>query len=176
MRTSKIVFFAVGILALMILSSMPGSSVSSSVAEARGYTCYFVAPTAGATVSGNYLVDFYGVYNGVKLYTAKIAVYKSGAALTSFVTMTYAGDNHWTINWDTTTFDDGSGYELRVQAYRKLTSKTTFYCSNLVIANGGTPPPPPPPTDNELTSGQTVTSSLAATGAEEMWTIVVGKL
>jgi hypothetical protein len=174
MRTSKIVFFAVGILALMILSSMPGSSVSSSVAEARGYTCYFVAPTAGATVSGNYLVDFYGVYNGVKLYTAKIAVYKSGAALTSFVTMTNAGNNHWTINWDTTTFDDGSGYELRVQAYRKLTSKTTFYCSNLVIANGGTPPPPPPPTDNELTSGQTVTSSLAATGAEEMWTIVVG--
>jgi len=173
MRTSKILLLvAFGICAMMVMTSLPGSSVSSTfAAETRGYSCYFVAPTNGATVSGSYAVDFYGVYNGAKLYTAKIAVFQGSTALTSYVTMTHAGSNHWTVTWDTTTFDDGSNYALKVQAFRTSKSKTTFTCSSLVISNGGTPPPPPG--DNELTSGVPVSSSLAAVGAEEMWTIQV---
>jgi len=163
---------------MLVLGSLPalGAGVQASAERAAppSYNCYFVAPTSGSTVSGSYLVQFYGVYGTAKLYTAKCAVYQNGAALTSFATMTYTSNNIWTITWDTATFTDGSNYELRVNAYGTSKKMKTFTCTGLTVNNGGTPPPPPPPPgDNVLTNGQTVYSSLASTGAEEMWTIAV---
>jgi hypothetical protein len=162
---------------MLVLGSAPiiadGVSTNDVNTARATYNCYFVAPTADATVSGSYTVDFYGVYGTAKLSKVTIAVYQGTTALTSFATMTHVGSNHWQITWDTTTFDDGTGYKLTARAYRNLRSYKAYSVANLVIENTVTPPPPPPPSGNELTSGVPVTSSLAATGASEMWTIEV---
>jgi len=159
----------------MVLGSLPALGAGVQVSAERApvsFNCYFVAPTSGSTVSGSYLVQFFGTYGGAKLYAAKCAVYQNGAALTSFTTMTYTSNNIWTITWDTATFTDGSNFELKVNAYGTAKRVKAFSCTGLTVSNGGTPPPPPPG-DHVLTSGQTVNSNLATNGAEEFWTIVV---
>jgi hypothetical protein len=156
-----------------ILVAMPIATDASTKDDfalaSRAATGNFVNPVSGTTVSGVVAVDFYGVNGASKLVKATIAVYKGTTVITNFVTMTSLGSNHWGYNWNTASLTDGSGYELRVRAYYLKNKYTVFTCGSLVVSNGGTPPPPP--TGNELTSGQTVSSSLAS--GNEMWTIQV---
>jgi len=160
---------------LPIMAAMPTVSAAPTVTDdvtvvSRAVTGNFVYPVAGNTVSGVVVVDFYGVNSGAKLVKATFAVYQGTVAKLSFTTMTFTSDNHWTYNWNTAAFADGT-YELRVRAYYLKNKYNTFYCSNIVVSNTVTPPPPPPPGDNVLTSGVTVSSSL--TSGSEMWTITV---
>jgi hypothetical protein len=160
-----------GLFLLAIIAALPVFATENSGPVARSYS--FVNPVAGDTVSGTELIDFLGDYNGAKLVKATVALYKGTTAVFSYRTMSFAGSNHWTYSWDTTTAADGSGYELRVRAYYTKNKYTTQYCSNLIVSNSVTPPPPPPPTPGQLTSGQKVTGSLTATGDYDVWWISV---
>jgi hypothetical protein len=169
MRTKQ--YFMLFLLsAMMLMSAMafvPVSAGNSADVARATWVCYFVNPTTGETLSGDVLVDFYGTYRGSTLYSVQFAVYKDGAALTSFVSGTNVGGNHWQITWDTTGFDDGNGYVLYAKAYRKSTVYIYKTCDNLVLANGGTPPPP---VDTEAPS---VTITAPANGATVSGTVSV---
>jgi hypothetical protein len=163
---------------LPIIAAIPtASAVVTSTDDVevstRAATGNFVNPVAASTVSGVVAVDFYGTSSGAALKKATVAVYQGTTVIVNFATMTNLGSNHWGYNWNTASLTDGSGYELRVRAYYLKNKYTQFTCGSLVVSNGGTPPPPPPPPpgDNVLTSGQTVSSSLAS--GSEMWTIAV---
>ncbi|MFX0094430.1 MAG: PPC domain-containing protein, partial [Candidatus Hodarchaeota archaeon] len=134
------------------------------------YNCAFVSPTDGETVSGTYLIDFYGDYSGSSLYRVRIRLYKGSTGLTSYYDMTSVGGGHWQINWNTENYADGTGYRLRAVAYRTSSSYTNVYCDDLTIDNEGGGPPPGP---GELRSGVTAHSSLGGTGQTEMWYIDV---
>jgi hypothetical protein len=151
-------------------ASIATSAVSEDVARAT-YVCYFVNPTDDDTVSGDVVIDFYGTYRGRTLYTVKIRVLQGGSALTSYVTMSHVGGNHWQITWDTATFDDGSDYTLHVRAYRTSYRYKNYYCDDLTIANGGTPPDTTAPdvTITNPSAGATVsgTVNIAFTATDE---------
>ena len=154
----------------MIFLIAPIGSVAAENNVARAsYVCYFVEPTNGDTVSGQIAVDFYGTYRGAALYTVTIAVYKDGAALTSFVAMTNLGSNHWGVTWDTNTFDDGTGYALYALAYKNSVQKRTYAVTSLIISNGGSTPDTENPVatitnpSNGATVGNTVNIAFTAT-------------
>jgi len=129
---------------MLMISIMPAVNSASTSAvptvenNARAtYVCYFVNPSSGNTLSGDVVIDFYGTYRGRTLYDVKVAVFQNGAQLTSYVSMSNVGSNHWQITWDTASFDDGAGYSLSARAYRTSRSSKYYTLSNLVIANGG---------------------------------------
>jgi hypothetical protein len=169
MKCNKLAILSIGFLALMLVS-MLGSSTVNAVAisenDARAtYVCYFINPSGGDTVSGDVVIDFYGTYRGRTLYEVRAAVYQGGSALTSWVSMSYAGGNHWEVTWDTASFDDGTGYQLRARAYRRAGKFRTFYCNDLTIENGGGSVDTTPPTCDitNPTNGATVSGTVSIT-------------
>jgi hypothetical protein len=69
-------------------------------------------------------------------------------------------------NWDTTGYTDGA-HTILCEAW-DAAGNVGSDSHSVTVDNSVTPPP-----DNELTSGETVYSSLAAKGETEMWTIEV---
>jgi hypothetical protein len=70
-------------------------------------------------------------------------------------------------SWDTTAYTNGA-HTILCEAWDD--AGNYGYDSHTVTVDNEVAPPP----DNELTSGETVYSSLSGTGQEEMWTIEVG--
>ncbi|MHA1911793.1 MAG: Ig-like domain-containing protein [Candidatus Kariarchaeaceae archaeon] len=153
---------------MIFLIAPIGVAAESNMARAS-YVCRFVEPTSGDTVSGDFAVDFYGTYRGSPLYNVKIAVFKDGSALTSYVDMTYLGSNHWGVTWNTGSFDDGTGYALYALAYKNSVQKRTYAVTSLIISNGGSTPDTENPVatitnpSNGATVGNTVNVAFTAT-------------
>jgi hypothetical protein len=174
MKARTISFLSIGFLALMLVS-MLGSSTVSTIAERdltpRGYNCYFAAPTSGETISGQYTVRFIGDYNGNPLYRVLARVYQGNSKLTDYFDMTQVTSFEWQIGWDTETFDDGDNYRIRAIAYRAPRRRTALYSGYCTIDNSGPADTEPPtvsitaPSNGATVSG---TISITATASDNV--------
>jgi hypothetical protein len=116
-------------------------------------------PANGATVSGT--IDITATASD-NVGVTKVSCQIDGGSWVDDTTDPYA----WT--WDTTGESDGS-HTITCRAFDEAGN----YADDSVTVTVDNSVPPPPP-DNELTSGETVYSSLAAQYDTEMWTIQVG--
>jgi FlaG/FlaF family flagellin (archaellin) len=156
------------------MSSLP---IVAAIAEpedglvVRGLNWYFAAPTGGETVSGDYIVRFIGDYNGNPLYRCRIRVYQGRTLLTDYFEMTQVSSFEWQIVWDTTTFDDGDNYRLRVRAYISARRSKQYYSEYVSIDNSGGGDTTPPTVDiTNPANGATVsgTVSITATASDNV--------
>lgn len=119
-------------------------------------TVDITAPSNGATVSDTISITATASDNvGIDYLQCNV----DGGTWTQDTTSPYS----WTL--DTTSLTDGA-HTINVQAYDAAGNYATDSVS-VTVANGG-------PVTNELTSGVTVTGSLAAQYDTEMWFIQVG--
>lgn len=117
------------------------------------YYYSFINPKPGDTVSGYETIQLQATYNGYTLYRVRIALYKDGSRITSYLDMAYQGNNIWSIGWNTESYSDGSNYMLRFVLYRNYYYYANLYCDDLTVNNEGGTPPEPPPDDDEPPSG-----------------------
>ncbi|MFX0094623.1 MAG: Ig-like domain-containing protein, partial [Candidatus Hodarchaeota archaeon] len=172
MKYTKTLVLTIFLLAFLISSFASIAAVSEESDKQlvlNGYNYQVIAPTAGETISGQYLVIFQGDYNGNPLVRVRCRVYQGSTLLVGWVDMTQTSDPFiWEIIWDTESFDDGGNYRLRFRAYRTSRRSTSnIYSGYVTIDNSGGPDTTPPtvsitsPADG-ATVGGTVTISASA--------------
>jgi hypothetical protein len=133
-----------------------GLSVSVSggpAPDTTAPTCTITYPNEGVTVSGTITVTA-SASDNVGVEYVELGSSKD-----------YTAPYEWDI--DTTEYENGD-YTVTCTAY-DAAGNSASDTNGFTIDNGVAPPP-----TNELTSGETVYSSLSTTGEEEMWTIQVG--
>jgi hypothetical protein len=130
----------------------PYFTIDNSGPDTIAPACTITFPSEGATVSGTITVTATASDN------VGVAYVECGGSQDT--TAPY----QWSI--DTTAYADGA-YTVTCTAF-DAAGNSGSDTNGFTIDNSVAPPP-----DNELTSGQTVYSSLSAVGATEMWTIQV---
>jgi hypothetical protein len=105
--------------------------------SALTYYYTFVNPEPGDTVSGTETIQVYAHYDGYSLYRVRVALYKDGSRITSYVDMTSLGSGYWQVNWNTENYYDDDGYALRYVFYRNWYYYSTVFCDDLTVNNGG---------------------------------------
>jgi hypothetical protein len=127
------------------------TKLSGPAPDTEAPTCTITYPTEGATVSGTITVTATASDN------VGVEYVECGSS------KDYTAPYQWTL--DTTEYENGA-YTITCTAY-DAAGNSASDTNGFTIDNGVAPPP-----DNELTSGETVYSSLDS--GNEMWTIQVG--